>query len=74
MRSARSFFMAAVGAASLLFAVSVTTYAHDTTPQPAGHQTSRNDSGSSRLPFAIVGLGSLAAGAVLLRRAPKLID
>lgn len=76
MRQTRSFVIAALTATLLLLAASFGSAAQESMDAPAAAvETSANsaDSTPSRAPLLIVGIGSLGAGAVLLRRAPKLV-
>lgn len=85
MSQTRSFMVAAIAACSLLLAASFGVAAHESASsgspasvreaaaQLAPRAQASTESAPNRAPLAIVGLGSLAAGAYLLRRAPKLV-
>jgi hypothetical protein len=73
MSRSRSFAIAALASIALLTGASATAGA--TTPVGrSAPAASEQAPAPSRAPFLVVALGSLGAGALLLRRAPKLTD
>lgn len=80
MRQTRSFLIAGIAALLLLVTASFGVAAGELMDSPAAgaaaveaQVSTAESSGPNRLPLLIVGLGSLGAGAMLLRRAPALV-